>query len=50
MVDLLLAVISRNLVGTHYVCLTPCVLDAMIQGIYAKAIPSLGVNRKIKKQ
>jgi hypothetical protein len=32
------------------VCLTPRVLDPMIQRIYAKALPSLGVNRKIKKQ
>jgi hypothetical protein len=36
--------------GLIMVCLTPCVLDTMIQHIYAKALPSHGVKRKIKKQ
>jgi hypothetical protein len=36
--------------GLITVCLTPHVLDMMIQCIYAKALPSLGANRKIKKQ
>ncbi len=31
-------------------CLYPKKLDAMIQRVYKKALPSLGVNRKIKKE
>jgi hypothetical protein len=36
--------------GLVTVCLHPKKLDAMIQWVYKKALPSLGVNRKIKKK
>ncbi len=36
--------------GLVAVCLHPKKLDAMIQRVYEKALPSLGVNRKIKKE
>ncbi len=36
--------------GLVTVCLHPKKLDAMIQRVYKKALPSLGVNRKIKKE
>ncbi len=36
--------------GLVTVCLHPQKLDAIIQWVYVKALPSLGVNRKIKKE
>ncbi len=36
--------------GLVTVCLHPKKLDVMIQRAYKKALPSLGVNRKIKKE
>ncbi len=35
--------------GLITVCLHPRKLDTMIQWVYAKALPLLGVNKKIKK-
>jgi hypothetical protein len=35
--------------GLVTVCLHPCKLDTMIQWVYAKALPLLGVNYKVKK-
>ncbi len=36
--------------GLVTVCMQPMRLDAMIQRVYAKALPHLGVNRNIKKE
>ena len=36
--------------GLVTVCMQPMRLDAMIQRVYAKALPHLGVNRNIKKK
>ncbi len=50
MAKLLPATAPSYCLGISNGLFTPPKLDAMIQWVYEKALPSLGVNRKIKKE